>query len=148
LIACRTGKAAITPFTARVLNTVRRIPPGRVCTYGGVARLAGRPRAGRAVGNIMRQCDAPGTPCHRVVASGGRLGGFGGNPAMKQALLAAEGVIVSSGRIREWRILTWPDADRAPRTRNSHAAKSVSPVKRRPRNRSAGRATNHGHDPV
>jgi len=139
---------AITPFTARVLNAVRRIPPGRVCTYGGIARLAGRPRAWRAVGNIMRQCDAPGTPCHRVVASGGRLGGFGGNPGMKRALLAAEGVIVSGGRIREWRILTWPGADPAPGTRNSSAARSVSPVKRRPRNRSAGRATNHGHDPV
>ena len=139
---------AITPFTARVLNAVRRIPPGRVCSYGGIARLAGRPRAWRAVGNIMRQCDAPGTPCHRVVASGGRLGGFGGNPAMKRALLAAEGVIVSGGRIREWRILTWPDADPAPGTRNSNAAKSVSPGKRPPRNRSAGRATNHGHDPV
>jgi len=122
------------PFTARVLNAVRRIPPGRVCTYGGIARLAGRPRAWRAVGNIMRQCDAPGTPCHRVVASGGRLGGFGGNPAMKRALLAAEGVIVSGGRIREWRILTWPDADPAPGTRNSRAAKSVSPGRRLPQN--------------
>jgi methylated-DNA-[protein]-cysteine S-methyltransferase len=125
---------AITPFTARVLNAVRRIPPGRVCTYGGIARLAGRPLAWRAVGNIMSQCGAPGTPCHRVVASGGRLGGFGGNPAMKRALLAAEGVIVSNGRIREWRILTWPDAKPAPGTRNSNAAKSVSPRRRRPRN--------------
>ncbi|MCK7479053.1 MAG: MGMT family protein [Candidatus Moduliflexus flocculans] len=89
-----------------MLNAVRRIPPGRVCTYGGIAALAGRPRAWRAVGNIMAACDAPGTPCHRVVAAGGRLGGYGGNPAMKRALLAAEGVSVAGGRIRDWRLVT------------------------------------------
>ena len=65
---------AATPFTALVLNAVRRIPPGRVATYGDIAALAGRPRAWRAVGNIMRAGRAPGMPCHRVVAAGGRLG--------------------------------------------------------------------------
>ena len=87
-------------FSTRVLAVVRRIPRGRVATYGDVAALAGRPRAARAVGNIMRTCTRPDIPCHRVVAAGGRLGGYGGGPAIKRALLAAEGVVVSGLRIR------------------------------------------------
>ena len=62
---------------------VRRIPSGRVATYGDVAALACR-----AVGNIMRHCREIDVPCHRVVAAGGRLGGYG-DPLAKQALLAA-----------------------------------------------------------
>ena len=48
-----------TDFTARVLSVVRRIPPGRVATYGDVAALAGRPRAARAVGTIMKGAARP-----------------------------------------------------------------------------------------
>jgi len=85
-----------------VLAAVRRIPPGRVATYGDVAAAAGVPRAARAVGNIMKGCRAPGVPCHRVIAAGGRLGGYGGSEALKRALLVAEGITVSRGRIREF----------------------------------------------
>jgi O-6-methylguanine DNA methyltransferase len=88
-------------FRLRVLNAVRRIPPGRVSTYGDVAAMAGRPRAARAVGNIMKNCARRDVPCHRVIAAGGRLGGYGGSEALKRALLAAEGVIVSGARVRE-----------------------------------------------
>jgi methylated-DNA-[protein]-cysteine S-methyltransferase len=87
-------------FAARVLSVVRRIPSGRVATYGDVAALAGRPKAARAVGNVMRSCARPDVPCHRVVAAGGFLGGYGGSPAIKRYLLAAEGVIVHGSRIR------------------------------------------------
>ena len=86
-------------FTARVLSVVRRIPLGRVATYGDVAALAGRPRAARAVGNIMRDCGRADVPCHRVIAAGGRLGGYGGNEALKRALLVAEGVAVRGSRV-------------------------------------------------
>lgn len=89
-------------FQRRVLSAVRRIPPGRVATYGDVAAAAGVPRAARAVGNIMKDCRVPGVPCHRVIAAGGRLGGYGGSEAMKRALLVAEGVVVSGARIREF----------------------------------------------
>ena len=89
-------------FQQRVLFAVRRIPPGKVATYGDVAEAAGAPRAARAVGNIMKGCRTPGVPCHRVVAAGGRLGGYGGSEAMKRALLGAEGVIVSGARIRQF----------------------------------------------
>jgi O-6-methylguanine DNA methyltransferase len=95
------------PFTARVLSVVRRIPPGRVATYGEVAAMARRPRAARAVGNIMRTCRTPGIPCHRVIAAGGRLGGFGGSEMMKRALLVAEGVTVSGSRVRELSRVAW-----------------------------------------
>ncbi len=95
------------PFKTRVLSVVRRIPVGRVATYGEVAALAGRPRAARAVGNIMRDCRRPDVPCHRVIAAGGRIGGYGGGEGLKRALLSAEGVVVSGSRIRDLGRVRW-----------------------------------------
>lgn len=89
-------------FRQRVLFAVRRIPAGRVATYGDVAAAAGVPRAARAVGNVMKNCRSPGVPCHRVVAAGGRLGGYGGSEGLKRALLGAEGVVVSGVRVKEF----------------------------------------------
>ena len=103
----RKGKKTPDPFSPRVLSVVRRIPPGRVATYGDVARLAGRPLACRAVGNIMRDCRRPDIPCHRVIAAGGRLGGYGGQESMKRSLLLAEGVPVSGSRVRELERVRW-----------------------------------------
>jgi len=94
-------------FRTRVIAAVRRIPPGRVATYGDLAALAGRPRAWRAVGNIMRDCHDPAVPCHRVVGAGGALGGYGGNLPMKRALLRADGLDVGIGRIRRFREVRW-----------------------------------------
>lgn len=94
-------------FTRRVLSVVRRIPAGRVSTYGDVAAAAGRPRAARAVGNIMRGCTARDVPCHRVIAAAGGLGGFGGRLEMKRALLRAEGIPVSGDKVREFRARRW-----------------------------------------
>ena len=96
-----------TPFRFRVLSVVRRIPPGRVATYGEVAAMAGRPRAARAVGTIMRDCSKPDVPCHRVIAAGGKLGGYGGREMLKRALLVAEGIRVAGGRIRELSRVRW-----------------------------------------
>jgi O-6-methylguanine DNA methyltransferase len=106
-------------FTRRVLSVVRRIPPGRVATYGDVADAAGRARAWRAVGNIMMNCSAPDVPCHRVVAAAGGLGGYGGNLELKRGLLRAEGVLVSGSRIRDFRERRWPKPEKtlkSPRT--------------------------------
>jgi O-6-methylguanine DNA methyltransferase len=94
-------------FKARVLSVVRRIPPGRVATYGDVARLAGRPRAARAVGNIMRDCHRRDVPCHRVIAAGGRIGGYGGSELLKRSLLTAEGVTFSGWRVRGLDTVQW-----------------------------------------
>lgn len=104
----------MTTFARRVLAILRRIPPGRVVTYGDVARMAGRPGAARAVGNIMREADEPGLPYYRVVAAGGRLGGYGGAPGLKASLLGAEGVIVRRQRILHFQRHRWP-ASRAER---------------------------------
>lgn len=92
----------MTVFRSRVLNVVKRIPPGRVATYGDVAAAAGNGRACRAVGNIMRDCKVPGVPCHRVIAAGGKLGGYGGNLEMKRALLRAEGVRVVGSTVKDF----------------------------------------------
>ena len=100
-------RAKTDAFSFRVLSVVRRIPPGRVASYGEVAALAGRPRAARAVGNIMRGCGRPDVPCHRVIAAGGRLGGYGGSEFLKRSLLVAEGVIVAGGRVRELDRVRW-----------------------------------------
>jgi len=95
-------------FTRRVLTVVRRIPAGRVATYGDVAARAGRPRAARAVGNIMKTCTLRDVPCHRVIAAGGALGGYGGNLELKRSLLRSEGILVSGKRIRQFRDKRWP----------------------------------------
>lgn len=102
-------------FAEAVLRVVRRIPPGRVATYGDVAAMAGHPRAARAVGNIMRTCDDRTVPCQRVVGAGGALGGYGGEEALKRALLRAEGVIVFGRRIRAFAKVRWPAGGRRPR---------------------------------
>lgn len=94
-------------FQARVIAVVRRIPVGRVATYGDVAAAAGRPRAARAVGNIMRACRLRDVPCHRVIAAGGGLGGYGGNLELKRALLRAEGLRVSATRVRDFAARRW-----------------------------------------
>ena len=109
-------------FAARVRSVVRRIPRGRVATYGDVAAAAGRPRAHRAVGNIMRSCHDSSIPCHRVIAAGGKLGGYGGDLFTKRALLMAEGVVVAGDRIKKFATLRWPTTrafearNRLPRT--------------------------------
>lgn len=94
-------------FRSRVIAAVRRIPPGRVATYGDVAGMAGQPRAARAVGNIMRECGDPRTPCHRVIAAGGALGGYGGNLQLKRELLRAEGIDVGLTRVRRFAEIRW-----------------------------------------
>ena len=102
----RFGKAP-SAFARRVLTAVRRIPAGMVSTYGDIAALAGSPRAARAVGSIMRECRDPYTPCHRVIAAGGGLGGFGGNLGLKRARLAAEGLDVTLTRVRSFATVRW-----------------------------------------
>jgi len=96
-----------TEFAARVRSVVRRIPHGRVATYGDVAAAAGRPLAHRAVGNIMRQTRDSSVPCHRVIAAGGKLGGYGRDLYAKRALLLQEGIIVADGRIRHFKEIRW-----------------------------------------
>ena len=98
----------MTRFALRVVAAVRRVPPGRVATYGDIARLAGRPRAWRAVGNLMAASADPSVPCHRIVSAGGLMGGYGGNESLKRALLRTEGLVIVGSRIRRFSAVRWP----------------------------------------
>ena len=83
----------LAPFTTSVLHAVARIPWGETLAYGDVAAAVGNPKASRAVGQAVGANPLPLiVPCHRVLAAGGRLGGFGGGLAWKRWLLALEGV--------------------------------------------------------
>lgn len=83
-----------TPFQEKVWAQLRKIPRGEVRTYAQIAMAIGQPRAYRAVANACARNPNPiSTPCHRVIASDGSLGGYSyGGPAKKRALLRAEGV--------------------------------------------------------
>ena len=91
-------------FEARVWKLMKKIPKGRVTTYGLIARKL-HTKAYRAVGNACRKNPyAPKVPCHRVVRFDGTVGGFGGrtsgsNVEKKIQMLRAESVEVRHGKI-------------------------------------------------
>ncbi len=91
-----------TNFKEKVFAMVRRIPCGKVETYGGIAERIGHPGAARAVGNALHEnTDGVRTPCHRVVSGQGRLAPmyvFGGTAEQKRRLIA-EGVEVNGIRV-------------------------------------------------
>jgi methylated-DNA-[protein]-cysteine S-methyltransferase len=88
----------ITPFQERVLRTTSRIAYGELMTYAAVARRAGNGRASRATGAAVGSNPIPiVVPCHRVVASDGTLGGYGGGLDVKRYLLAIERAQVPPG---------------------------------------------------
>jgi O-6-methylguanine DNA methyltransferase len=81
----------LTPFRQNVLCHLQRVPFGEIVTYGELAEAAGYPRAARAVGSACHFNPFPlFIPCHRVVASQGRLGGFAYDLEMKKRLLDFE----------------------------------------------------------
>ena len=82
-------------FREQVYEITRWIPQGKVATYGQIARLAGKPKAARAVGVFMKTNPfAPIVPCHRVVGTNGKLTGYSGGDgiATKKEMLIKEGV--------------------------------------------------------
>lgn len=82
-----------TPFQREVWQSLADIPYGETVSYAELATMVGRPRAFRAVGQANGANPIPIVlPCHRVVASGGGIGGYGGGLEMKRQLLALEGV--------------------------------------------------------
>ncbi len=80
-------------FKDKVYEVVRKIPRGKVMTYKEVARKAGRPLAFRAVGNILNKNVDKKVPCHRVIRSDGRVGGYNGLQGQKRHLLIKEGFL-------------------------------------------------------
>jgi methylated-DNA-[protein]-cysteine S-methyltransferase len=85
-------------FRQRVLRAINRIPYGQTRSYTEMARKAGNERAVRAAGTACGSNPIPlVVPCHRVLRTGGALGGYGGGLPMKEALLELEGVLDGSG---------------------------------------------------
>jgi methylated-DNA-[protein]-cysteine S-methyltransferase len=81
-------------FRQRVLRAIHRIPYGQTRSYTEMARRAGNERAVRATGSACGSNPIPlVVPCHRVLRTGGALGGYGGGLPMKQALLELEGIL-------------------------------------------------------
>ena len=80
-------------FRERVLDVVRKIPPGRFMTYAQVAEAAGSPRASRVVGSIMKANFDPSVPCHRVIRSDGTMGQYNrGGMEEKSRILMSEAI--------------------------------------------------------
>ncbi|MCX6710678.1 MAG: MGMT family protein [Candidatus Woesearchaeota archaeon] len=89
----------LTHFQKKVYFITRKIPKGRVTTYGEIAR-AMRTKGCRAVGNALHRNPFPIiVPCHRVVKSDGSIGGFASGARNKIKLLRKEGVKIRNGRI-------------------------------------------------
>jgi O-6-methylguanine DNA methyltransferase len=88
----------MTAFQQKILGATCQIPWGQVRTYGWVAKKAGSPRGFRAAGQALNRNPVPlFIPCHRVIASGGLLGGYGGGEEWKISLLENEGIGVNQG---------------------------------------------------
>ena len=77
-------------FAQTVFEVVSKIPKGRTLSYKEVATLAGSPRAYRAVGNILNKNYDPKIPCHRVIRSDGKAGGYNRGTARKTDILKEE----------------------------------------------------------
>lgn len=77
-------------FTQKVYQIVKNIPKGQTLSYKQVAILAGHPKAYRAVGNILNKNFDPQIPCHRVIRSDGKIGGYNRGQKLKNSLLAKE----------------------------------------------------------
>lgn len=89
-------------FSTNVYKICRLIPKGKVATYGQLARLAGKPKAARAIGVFMKNNpNAPIVPCHRVIASDGNLAGYSGVGGIvrKKKMLLDEGVCFKNNRV-------------------------------------------------
>lgn len=83
----------LTKFQEKVYNAVKKIPKREVLTYKEVARMIGKPKAYRAVGNALNKNQFRDVPCHRVIRSDGKIGGYARGNKMKAELLKKEGAI-------------------------------------------------------
>ncbi len=81
-------------FSQKVYEVVRKIPKGIVLTYKEVAKRAGNEKASRAVGNILHKNFDKNIPCHRVIRSDGKSGGYNRGSELKKEILREEGISV------------------------------------------------------
>ena len=89
-----------THFQNQVYRSCGKIPKGKVSTYGEIARMIGKSKSARAVGNALNKNPySPKIPCHRVVRSDGAVGGFAFGDKKKVDLLKKEGVKIEKGKV-------------------------------------------------
>jgi methylated-DNA-[protein]-cysteine S-methyltransferase len=88
-------------FQKKVLHKLQEVPRGAVVSYQALGAAAGAPKGARAVGNAMHNNPVPiYVPCHRVIAAGGRIGGYGGGLPRKLQLLRSEGFALAEKAVR------------------------------------------------
>ncbi|MDD4931482.1 MAG: uridine diphosphate-N-acetylglucosamine-binding protein YvcK [Candidatus Colwellbacteria bacterium] len=88
-------------FREKVIRVVKGIPEGETMSYGEVAASAGYPGAMRAVGGLMKGNHDPSVPCHRVVCSDRRIGGYNKGVVEKRRILEMEGVVFDGEKVRK-----------------------------------------------
>lgn len=81
-------------FKEKVFAVVKDIPKGKTLTYKEVAKKIGNPRSFRAVGNVLNKNYDPSIPCHRVVRSDGKTGGYNRGESKKREILKSEGAVL------------------------------------------------------
>jgi methylated-DNA-[protein]-cysteine S-methyltransferase len=91
-------------FSQMVFKKVKKIPRGRVTTYKQLARVIGRPKAFRAVGNTLNQNQLLiAIPCHRIVRLDGKIGGYRLGQKKKINLLRREGIEIEGNKIKNFK---------------------------------------------
>jgi len=90
----------MTIFHEKVYEIVKKISKGEVLTYKEIAKLAGKPKAYRVVGNILNKNRDSKIPCHRVIKSNGEIGGYKYGTKRKIAQLKKEGIIIKKSKIQ------------------------------------------------
>jgi methylated-DNA-protein-cysteine methyltransferase-like protein len=108
----KSGKKTTDPYEP-IYSAIRRVPRGKVSSYGAIAQLAGLPRRARLVGTVLRNSPASlKLPWHRIVTSSGRLAfAVGSDPfKIQQSRLKREGVRFLNNKI-DMRIYAWPPRD-------------------------------------
>jgi methylated-DNA-[protein]-cysteine S-methyltransferase len=92
---------AASAFQKKILRKLQEVPRGAVISYQALGATAGAPRGARAVGNAMHNNPVPiYVPCHRVIASDGRIGGYGGGVGRKLQLLRCEGFALGDADVK------------------------------------------------
>ena len=120
-------------FHRSIYESTRAVAWGKTTTYGALAKLAGSLEAARAVGQAMGRNPVPIIiPCHRVLASGGKIGGFSafGGAVTKARLLAMEGVVLDDGAPLLPGLLDGPDTERRPLTARTQRGRNPGRVHR------------------
>jgi O-6-methylguanine DNA methyltransferase len=99
-------------FNEKVWFLLKKIPRGKVSTYKEIAKALGNPNSSRAVGNACNKNPfSPEVPCHRIVKSDGRLGGFAKGTKQKARLLEKEGIKIKNNRIMDFEKILFKASD-------------------------------------